>query len=140
VVFIDAHEPINHSIREQSHQHKYNYNNLFHIDGLIDGSINTNIRNCGLINILAERHTESDADIPKTHLRGSTQIDFVLATLGIALFIDASGLLNFDVIFRTDRSTFFIDIHVVGLIGSITESLPAQRFRKLQLVDPRVAT
>jgi hypothetical protein len=50
VVFIDANEPIYHSVRG----HKYKSNNGFHIDGSINGSIATYIRNCGLSNILAE--------------------------------------------------------------------------------------
>jgi hypothetical protein len=50
------------------------------------------------------------------------------------------GLLDFDVILRTDHHTFFIDIDMEGFFGSTAESLPAQRFRKLQLEDPRVAT
>jgi hypothetical protein len=35
VVFIDADETIDHSVREQSHHHKYKSNNGFHIDGSI---------------------------------------------------------------------------------------------------------
>jgi hypothetical protein len=47
----------------------------FHIDGSIDGSIATYTQYCGMSNILSKRHAESGADIPNTHLRGSTQID-----------------------------------------------------------------
>jgi hypothetical protein len=57
-----------------------------------------------------------------TLTRGSKQIDFVLATPDIALFIDAIGLLEFGVIFRTDHHTFFIDINIVGFFGPRTES------------------
>jgi hypothetical protein len=53
----------------------------------------------------------------------------MLATPSIALFIDALGLLDFDGILRTDNLTFFIDINIVELFGSRTESLPAKRFR-----------
>jgi hypothetical protein len=140
VVLIDANAPIDHSVREQSHQHKYKSNNGFHIDGSIDGSIATYIRNCSLSNILVKRHAESDSEIPNTHLRGSKQIEFVLETPGITLFIDAIWLLDFGIIFRTDNWNFFIDINIVGFLGSRTESLPAQRFRQLKLEDPRVAT
>jgi hypothetical protein len=139
VVFIDANEPITHSVREQSQPHKYKSNNGFHIDGSINGSIVTYIRNCGLSNILTQSHAESDAEIPNTHLRGSTQINFVLATPGITLFIDAIGLLDFGTVFLTEHRTFFVDINIVGFFGSTTKSLPAQRFRQLQLEDPRVA-
>jgi hypothetical protein len=59
VVFIDENEPIDHRFRAQNHDHKYKSENGFHIDGSIDDSIATYIQNCGLINILAERHAES---------------------------------------------------------------------------------
>jgi hypothetical protein len=91
-------------------------------------------------NILSERHAESGAEIPNTHLIRSKQIDVVLTTAGIALFIQSIGLLVFDVIFRTDHRTFFIDIDMEGLFGSATETLPAQRLNQLQLEDIRVAT
>jgi hypothetical protein len=64
----------------------------------------------------------------------------VLTTAGIAPFIQSIGLLDFDVIFRTDHRTLFIDIDMDGFFGSAMETLPAQRLRQLQLEDPRVAT
>jgi hypothetical protein len=112
----------------------------FHIDGSIDGSITTYTHNCGLSNTLSERHAETGTDIPNTHLRGSKKIDFVLTTAGIAPFIPEIGLLDFDVVFRTDHRTFFIDIDMDGFFGSATETLPAHRLRQLQLEDPRVVT
>jgi hypothetical protein len=140
VVFIDANETLDHRVRLQNHDHKYKSDKAFHIDGSIDVSIATYTQNCGLSNILSERHAESGADIPNTRLRGSKKIDCVLMTAGIAPFILAIGLLDFDVIFRTDHQTFFIDIDMDGFFGSATETLPAQRLRQLQLEDPRVAT
>jgi hypothetical protein len=74
VVFIDANEPIDHRVRLQNHDHKYKSDKGFHIDGSIDGSIETYTQNCGLSNILSERHAESGAGIPNTHLIGSKQI------------------------------------------------------------------
>jgi hypothetical protein len=64
----------------------------------------------------------------------------VLTTAGIAPFIQAIGLLDFDVVFRTDHRTFFIENDIDGFFGSATETLPAQRLRQLQLEDPRLAT
>jgi hypothetical protein len=64
----------------------------------------------------------------------------VLTASGIAPFIRAIGLLESDVIFRTDHRTFFIDIEMDGFFGSATETLPAQKLGQLQLEDPRVAT
>jgi hypothetical protein len=139
-VFIDANETLDHRFRSQNHDHKYKLDKGFHIDGFIDGSIATYTHNCGLSNIMSKRHAESGTDIPNTHLRGSKQIDFVLTTAGIAHFIQAIGLLDFDVIFGTDHRTFFIDIDMDRFFGSATETLPTQRFMQLQLEDPRVAT
>jgi hypothetical protein len=136
-VFIDANEPLDHRVRSQNHDQKYKSYKGVHIDGAIDGSIAAYTRNCGMSNILSERHAESGAEIPNTHLRGSKQIDFVLKTAGIALFIKSIGLLDFDVIFLAYHRTFFIDIDMVGFFGSATETLPAQRLRQLQLEDPR---
>jgi hypothetical protein len=113
-VFIDANKTLDHRFLSQNHDHKYKSDKGFHIDGSIDGSITTYTQNCGLSNILSKRHAKSGADIPNTHLRGSTQIDFMLTTAGIAPFIQAIGLLDFDVIFRTDHRTFFIDIVMDG--------------------------
>jgi hypothetical protein len=126
VVLIDANEPLDHRYRSQNHDHKYKSDKGFHIDGSIDGSITTYTQNCGLSNILSERHDESGAEIPNTHFRGSKQMDFVLTTAGIALFIQSIGLIDFDVIFQTDHRTFFIDIDMGGFFGSVTETFPAQ--------------
>jgi hypothetical protein len=125
VVFIDANETLDHRFRSQNHDHKYKSDKGFHIDGLIDGSIVTYTQNCGLSNILSKRQAESGADIPNTHLRGSKQIDFVLTTSGIAPFLQSIGILDFEVIFRTDHRTFFIDIDMDGFFGSATEKWPA---------------
>jgi hypothetical protein len=140
VVFIDANETLDHRVRSQNHDHMYKSDKGFHIDGSIDGSIATYTQNCGLSNILSERHAEYGAGIPNTHLRGSKKIDFVFTTACIAPFIQSIGLLDFDFIFRTDHRTFFIDIDMDGFFGSATKKLLAQRLRQLQLEDPKVAT
>jgi hypothetical protein len=98
-VFIEANKTLDHSVLSQNHDHKYKSDKGLHIDGFIDGSITTYTQNCGLINILSERHAESRVDIPNIHLRGSKQIYFVLMTAGIAPFFQSIGLLDFDVIF-----------------------------------------
>jgi hypothetical protein len=86
VVSNDANKPIDHRVRSQNHDHKYKSEKGFRIDGSINGSIATYTQNCGLSNILSERHAKSGAEIPNTHLRGSKQIDFVLTTPSIHLF------------------------------------------------------
>jgi hypothetical protein len=86
-VFVDANETLEHRFRSQNHDHKYKLDKGFHIDGSIDGSIATYTHNCDLSNTLSERHAGTGTVIPNTHLRGSTQIDFVLTTASIATFI-----------------------------------------------------
>jgi hypothetical protein len=117
-VFIDANETLDHRFRSQNRDHKYKSDKGFHIEGSIDGSIATYIRNCGLSNTLSERHAETGTAIPNTHLRGSKQIDCVLTTAGIASFIREIALLDFGVVFRTDHRTLFIDIDMDGFFGS----------------------
>jgi hypothetical protein len=130
-VFIDANETLERRFLSQNHDHKYKSDKGFHTDGSIDGSVTTYTRNCGLSNTMSERHAETGTSIPNTHLRGLKQIDFVLKTAGIAPFVRAIGLLDFDVVFRTDHRTFFIDIDMDGFFGSATKMLPTQRLRKL---------
>jgi hypothetical protein len=139
-VFIDANETLEHRFRSQNHDHKYKSDKGLHIYSSIDGSIATYNCKCGMSNTLSERHAGTGTSIPNTHLRGSKQINFVLTTAGITPFIRAIGLLDFDVVFRTDHRAFFIDIDMDGFFGSATQKIPAQRLRKLQLEDPRVAT
>jgi hypothetical protein len=139
-VFIDANEMLEHRFSSQNHDHKYKSDKGFHIDGYIDGSIATYTHNYGLRNTLSEHHTTPGTAIPNTHLRGLRQIDFVLTTAGIATFFQAIGILDFDVVFRTDHRTFFIDIDMDGFFGSAAKTLPAQRLRQLELEDPWVAT
>jgi hypothetical protein len=139
-VFIDANETIDHQFSSQTHDHTYKSDKGFHIDGSIDDSIATYTHNCGMSNILSERHVESVTDISNTHLRGSKQIYFVLTTASIATFILSIGIIDFDIIVRTDHRTFFIDIDMDRFFGSATETLTAQRLRQLQLEDPRVTT
>jgi xanthine dehydrogenase molybdopterin-binding subunit B len=69
VVFINANETLDQRVLLHNHDHKYKLEKGFHIDGSIDGSIATYTQNCGLSNILSERHTDSGADIPNTHLK-----------------------------------------------------------------------
>jgi hypothetical protein len=139
-VFIDANKMLDHQFRSKNHNQKYKSDKGFHIDGSIDGSIATYTHNCGLSNTLSERHAETGTDIPNTHLIGSKQIDFVLTTAGIVPFIQAIGLLDFDVVFRTNHRRFFIEIGMDRFFGSETEMIPAHLLRQLQLDDPRVAT
>jgi hypothetical protein len=67
-VFIDANKTLDRRFRSQNHDHKYKSDKGFHMDGSIDGSITTYTHNCGLSNIMSERHAESGTDIPNTHL------------------------------------------------------------------------
>jgi hypothetical protein len=69
---------------------------------------------------------------PNTHIRGSKQIDVVLATPGISRCILAIGLLDYNTVFYSDHRAFFFDIDSDGFFGTSVEALAAQRFRNLQ--------
>jgi cytoskeletal protein CcmA (bactofilin family) len=63
--------------QQQTHNIKLVTKKGFHVDGTIDGSLHTFMRNCGFTNILRQMH---ECVVPNTHARGSVQIDFPLLT------------------------------------------------------------
>jgi hypothetical protein len=133
---IDVNEAEDRNARPQSHSKQFRSTLGFNIDGTLDGSLKTFIANCGLINVATSKHPGQT--VPNTHNRGSKQIDFVLATPGISQFILAIGLLDKNAVFNTDHRAVFFDIDADGFFGTSVGALAAQRFRNLQLGDPRI--
>jgi hypothetical protein len=81
---------------EQTYQPQYHNITLvkekgFHVDGTIDGSLQSFMQKCGLINILRQMHEDG---VPNTHARGSVQIYFRLITSGLGEHVLDVGLLN----------------------------------------------
>jgi hypothetical protein len=80
--------------------------NVFHVEGTIDGSLQSFMQNCGLMNVLRQIH---EGVVPKTHARGSVQVDFPLITAGLAEHVLDVGLLNRSFL-QSDHSGMFIDL------------------------------
>jgi hypothetical protein len=109
--------------------------NGLHMDGRHNGSLCTMMANCGLINAIKELNY---GEIPKTHNRGSRQIDFVLYTEGILEYIVRVGFLYSSVL-ESDHKGPFVDLNTAGLAGEGTEGLKKTQFRNIRLDDPRLS-
>jgi hypothetical protein len=79
----------------------------FHVDGSIDGSIQTLMSKCGLDNAITLMH---DGVVPNTHMRGSSQIDFPLTSAGLREYIEKVGLLDNSVV-HSDRHGMLLDLN-----------------------------
>jgi hypothetical protein len=121
VLFINADEGIEHRFQPQGHKVAFKMDHGFQVDGKIDGSLRTLMENCGLVNIIAEKHGRG---VPKTHIRGSKQIDFVCLMPRLAGFVVNCGLLEFDKLYKSDHRGIFIDIATKGVLGTPPEHLP----------------
>jgi hypothetical protein len=77
----------------------------FHVDCKIDGSLHTFMENCGIVSIIAEKH---GLDVPKTHIRGSKQIDVACLTPRLAEFVINCALVDFDTLCKSDHPEFFL--------------------------------
>jgi hypothetical protein len=93
----------------------------FHVDGTIDGSLQSCMQNCGLVNILRHMH---EGVVPNTHARGSVQIDFPLLTSGLAEHVLDVGLLNRSVL-QSDQSGIWVDLMIEGVFEKHPDKLLA---------------
>jgi hypothetical protein len=134
-LFLDANQDDQQTYLPQEHSECFKTRNGFHVDGCIDGSLRTFMDNCGLTNALTDVHAEQ---VPNTHVRGSTPIDFTLVLDGIRPCIKAIGLLD-EYILKSDHRTIFIDLYLFLLFGAAPESLERPQFRNLKLDDPRIS-
>jgi hypothetical protein len=135
IVMIDANQYEDQQYFEQGHTSQYVTSNHFHVDGSIDGSLHTFIVNCGLRNVLRELH---GGVVPRTHMHGSKQIDFVLNNGRLTDSIEASGSLDCSVL-NSDHRTLFIDVCIEDIFGPSLEKLAQPQYRNLKLDDPRIS-
>jgi hypothetical protein len=133
---MDANENKTHQFQAQTHDAKFMTKHGFRVDGSIDGSLYTFMRNCGLLNVIKELN---EGTTPNTHNRGSQQIEFMLATARLlqdgiehAKFLDSSVLVS-------DHKGMYTDLNTQALIGTGRDHLQKPQFRKLQLDDPRIS-
>jgi hypothetical protein len=107
-----------------------------HVDGSIDGSLHTLMRNCGLLNVIKELN---ESTTPNTHNRGSQQIDFILASARFTQDgIEHAGFLDSSVL-GSDHKGMYADLNTQALIGNARDHLQKPQFRKLQLDDPSIS-
>jgi hypothetical protein len=134
IVMIDVNQDEDKQYCDQGHTTQYTTSNYFHVDGSIDGSLHTFMGNCGLRNALREFHC---GVVPKTRMRGSKQIDFMLTTGGLADSIEAIGLLDCSVL-NSDHRALFIDLCIEEIFCPSPEKLAKPQYRNLKLDDPRI--
>jgi hypothetical protein len=132
---IDSNQDEDQQYCDQGHTTQYMTRNYFHVDGSIDGSLQTFMGNCGLRNALREFH---GGVVPNTHMRGSKQIEFVLTTDGLTDSIEAIGLLDCSVL-NSDHRAIFIDLCIEEIFGPSPEKLAQPQYRNLKLDDPRIS-
>jgi hypothetical protein len=80
LIFMNANQAEEQVYQAPTHNEKLVTKKGFHVDGSIDGSLQSFIQNCGLVNVLQRMH---GGVVPNTHRRGSAQIEFPLITYGL---------------------------------------------------------
>jgi hypothetical protein len=105
------------------------------VDGSIDGSLQSFIQNCGLINVLRRMY---EGVVPNTHARGSAQVGFPLITAGLDEHVLDVGLLDRSVLQR-DHSGVFVELRIEGIFGQHPDKLAPHQFRNLKLSDPIIS-
>jgi hypothetical protein len=134
IVVIDANQPEGQHYQSQLHNEKFRAAHGFHVDGSIDGSIQTFMSDCGLDNAITLMY---DGVVPNTHMRSSSQIDFPLTSVGLREYIEKVGLLDNSVL-HSDHRGMFLDINS-RLFRKRPEKVIPHQFRTLKLDDPRLS-
>jgi hypothetical protein len=130
IVMIYANQLEGQYYQSKLHNEKIRTKQGFHVDGSIDGSIQTFMSNCGLDNVITLMH---DGVVPNTHMRGSSQIDFPLTSAGLREYIEKVGLLDNSVL-NNDHRGMLLDLNAI-LFGKSPEKVIAHQFRTLKLDD-----
>jgi hypothetical protein len=135
LIFTDSNQSEEQVYQAQTHKEKFVTQKGFHVDGSIDGSLQSFIQNRGLINVLRRMY---EGVVPKTHARVSAQIDFPLITAGLDKHVLYVGLLDRYVL-QSDHSGMLFDLRVEGIFGQHPDKLAPHQFRNLKLDDPRIS-
>jgi hypothetical protein len=130
-VLIDANQSEGQYYQSQLHNENFRTEQGFHVDGSIDGSIQTFMSNFGLDNAITLMH---DGVVPSTHMMGSSQIDFPLTSVVLRGYIEKFGLLDNSVL-KSDHRGMLLDLNV-RLFGKSPEKVIPHQFRTLKLDDP----
>jgi hypothetical protein len=135
LIFMDANQSEEQVYQTPKHNEKFVAKKGFHVDGSIDGFLQSFIRNCGLNNVFRRMH---EGVVPNTHARGSAQIDFPLITSGMYDHVVDVGLLDRSIL-QSDHSGMFVDLRIEGIFGQHPDKLAPHHFRNLKLDDPRIS-
>jgi hypothetical protein len=118
-----------------THNEKFVTKKSFYVDGSIDGSLQSFIQNCGLINVLRRMY---EGVVPNTHERGSAQIDFPLITSVIDKHVVDVGLLDRSTL-KSYHSGMLVDLRIEGIFGQHPDKLAPHKFGNLKLDDPIIS-
>jgi hypothetical protein len=124
LILMDDNQAEEQVYQAQTHHEKFVTKNSFHVDGSIDGSLQSFIENCGLINVLRRIY---EGVVPNTHARGYVKIDFPLITAGLEEHVLYVGLLDRS-IHHSDHSGMFVDLQIEGNFGRHPTNLPCINF------------
>jgi hypothetical protein len=135
LILMDANQAEEQTYQSQTHNIKLVTKKGFHVDGSIEGSLQSFLHNCGLINVLRHMH---EGVIPNTHACGFVQIDFPLITAGLAEHVLNIGLFDRSVL-QSDHSGLFLDLQIEGIFGQHPDKLAPHKFRNLKVNDPNIS-
>jgi hypothetical protein len=135
LIFMDANQTEEQVFQTPTHNEKIVTKKGFHVDRSIDGSLQSFIQNCGLINVLRRMR---EGVVPNTHARGSSQIYFPLITSGLDDHVVDVGLLD-SYILQSDHSGMFVDLRIEGIFGQHPEKNAPHQFHNLKLDEPRIS-
>jgi hypothetical protein len=135
LIFMDANQAEEQVDQAQTHNEKFVTQKGFHVDGSIDGSLQSFIQNCGLINVLRRMY---EGVVLNNHARGSAQIDFSMITARLDEHVLDVVLLDRSVL-QSDHSGMFVDLLIEGIFGQHPAKLASHQFHNLKLDDPRIS-
>jgi hypothetical protein len=108
LIFMYANQTEEQLYQTPTHNEKFVTKKGFHVGGSIDGSLQSFIHNCGLINVLRRMHK---GVVPNTHERVSAQIYCTLITSGLDGHAVDVGLLDSSIL-QSDQSGMSVDLRI----------------------------
>jgi hypothetical protein len=135
LIFMDSNQVEEQVYQAPTHNENFVTQKSFHVDGSIDGSLQSFIQNCQLINVLRRIH---EGVVPNTHARGSSQIYFPLIISGLDEHVVDVGLL-YRSILKSHHSGMSVDLRIEGIFGQHPDKLAPHQFRNLKLDDPIIS-
>jgi hypothetical protein len=135
LIFMDANQAEEQVFQAQTHNEKFVTDKGVHVEGYIDGSLQSFIQNCWMINVLRRMY---ECVFLNTHARRLSQIDFPIITDGLDEHVLYVGLLYRSVL-HSNHSNMFVDLRIEGIFGQHPEKLSTHKFRNLKLDDPRIS-